>query len=1616
MEKPNKFHIFVTITCIYAVFLFYLSSLSTTPEPPAPGFLYEFARQLEAWGLQFLLYPLYYVYKYPDKFVHVLLYLGFGLLLNLTLKRAKSSRMSKYAAPLAILIGTIYAITDEFHQSFVPYRTASALDLYADFLGLLLAQLLLIFYSGIKRAVNYSTKSVTKSVSDVSAPTFDLMLVLIFLLLGILFVLVPPFNQTPLRIVFALPILLFLPGYALIAAMFPRNTELSAIERFTLSIGLSIAIFVFDGFAISVTVWRFRPTPIIISLSLITFTLVLITVFVRLRIPDDELFYFDLTSVSEFRDSIRKSDEKPSDIEKALIIALVGSIIIASGMLIYAKVTFEEEQFTVLYILGEGGKAENYTTELYLLEPSSIIVGVENYEHAPVDYTLELKLGGYSLMKQQIPTLAHSEKWEEVVSFTPRHAGKHLKLEILLYKSDPTGTYRSVHLWVDSLINYNDPTVLRGYVLTNPPTLMNLDMESESGWTFMENSGYFRGFFTKFYRLDENATLCGYVTDNATSLPIPDARVTVNNHYGYEKHNTTNETGYYELETIEDHFWMVATADKYKKSETDFAIVDGQALMVNITNDPIMAFNMTVIKLTEMNLSETIETLPAEELPEEASGFIAGYVVDNETDLPIANATLKVRSDYGIGEWNDVTDEDGYFAINVIAGPSRIEAKAAGYMTNSTRYDISTVSQVDVKMTPENSIVDGYIENTTGVPIPDASLRVSSKGYKNYTKTNEFGYYSLKTIAGHIKMDVSKEAYFSNSTELNVSYGETATVDLTIDEIPPPPPKATIYGFVSCNGTRLPAVRVEVSDHEGYDKAALTDNKGYFELETVPGHLWLDVLPSVYMGTTVEFDIRSGQRVFLDVEVDAFSESTYQINYPSGTPITKGQYGGIYQDVVSEEGLASLSFKVSDSQKSNRSEGCLYKQIMVNDMVVWEDDVAGNEGWQEVEIPLTLDNGTNRLTLRVYAKSDSKNIPVSVWWDDVKIEQFEMILKQTSTSFSVLDATGGVDSYPTELYLGEPAEVLVGIDNMEHEPVTYILQVKLGGELLKTETVRLEDGYILEQPISFTPTQIGPLLKLEFLLFKNTVTEEPYKEFILWVSSEIDYGNLDVLSEYVVTPLPEIENGDMESFGGWTPENATNFTVGLTDAAYVSPVHSYATSYQSTTAAALDSYAGLYQIITTENYPAVVVLSFKVRDSYTENKADNFVKLVRLDDRVIWTEDVAGDDRWQHVKVPVTLNAATTKLMLGLYTKAEGADFPVDVWWDDVEIEPITKAPEKATTSFYVLDANGTEKNYPTKLHLGEPAEVLVGIKNNEHAEMNYILQIKQDGKLLKTESRWIKRGFSVEQKISFLPDHVGENQKLGFLLYEEFVKGEPYKRFYLWVSTDVNFDDLESLLSYDISPLPKIKDGDMESLSAWTIKQTGGFRGGSNGAEYVSPSHSCGIVQYDDTDKGDYMELSQNVYAQDCGVVVMSFNVRDSYTTDVRDAYPGTLEGAKNISTQVLLNDEVIWDEDLSGKNEGYEGWVVEEYDWADDEWDIKKPLVKSGWKLVDIPVYLAEGNNELKLRVYANEDVKKLPKTVTVYLDDVAIKSLSQLVETGDTVRMKWYSGSADYYGEDE
>lgn len=72
--------------------------------------------------------------SFTDKIVH------FGLygLLGWLLARGFNASASKFPTALPIVIGMIFAVSDELHQAFVPGRDADIFDLAADFLGILI--------------------------------------------------------------------------------------------------------------------------------------------------------------------------------------------------------------------------------------------------------------------------------------------------------------------------------------------------------------------------------------------------------------------------------------------------------------------------------------------------------------------------------------------------------------------------------------------------------------------------------------------------------------------------------------------------------------------------------------------------------------------------------------------------------------------------------------------------------------------------------------------------------------------------------------------------------------------------------------------------------------------------------------------------------------------------------------------------------------------------------------------------------------------------------------------------------------------------------------------------------------------------------------------------------------------------------------------------------------------------------------------------------------------------------------------------------------------------------------------------------------------------------------
>ncbi|MDY6931665.1 MAG: VanZ family protein [Halobacteriota archaeon] len=153
-KRSNLFYLYLSLTCAYALMIFTLSSRSVVSQPfdiMDIEFVNELVHILEHNGIEFVLYPFFFVYLFFDKFAHMVLYAGLGALMYLTLSK---SRIKSNIPFIVVIIGTFYGITDEIHQYFVIGRTASVYDLVADIIGIIIALAFFHFYKQALAPIN----------------------------------------------------------------------------------------------------------------------------------------------------------------------------------------------------------------------------------------------------------------------------------------------------------------------------------------------------------------------------------------------------------------------------------------------------------------------------------------------------------------------------------------------------------------------------------------------------------------------------------------------------------------------------------------------------------------------------------------------------------------------------------------------------------------------------------------------------------------------------------------------------------------------------------------------------------------------------------------------------------------------------------------------------------------------------------------------------------------------------------------------------------------------------------------------------------------------------------------------------------------------------------------------------------------------------------------------------------------------------------------------------------------------------------------------------------------------------------------------------------------------
>lgn len=309
------------------------------------------------------------------------------------------------------------------------------------------------------------------------------------------------------RLAVALPLVIFLPGYALVSVLFPDGVSdehrsfddwktglqnpipdgrgIDSIERLVLSVVLSIALIPTVALASSITPWGVTVRPILAGVGLVTIALALVGIVARSRCSPDRRFVPSLpaASLASLGFSSRSRSAYDSTNAKVFNVALACSLLFLLASAGYAIANPPQgEGFTEFYVETEnvtGGTETMYESSYTSGETQDLTVFVDNQEHREVTYTTVVQLqrveyaGGDGagdgngtdsdaatvretdeLTRASI-TVPDGERESQTLEIAPTMAGDDLRLVVLLYEGEPPSepsaddAYRVIRLPVE---------------------------------------------------------------------------------------------------------------------------------------------------------------------------------------------------------------------------------------------------------------------------------------------------------------------------------------------------------------------------------------------------------------------------------------------------------------------------------------------------------------------------------------------------------------------------------------------------------------------------------------------------------------------------------------------------------------------------------------------------------------------------------------------------------------------------------------------------------------------------------------------------------------------------------------------------------------------------------------------------------------------------------------------------------------------------------------------------------------------------------------------------------------------------------------------------------------
>ena len=245
-----------------------------------------------------------------------------------------------------------------------------------------------------------------------------------------------------MRILPGMATVLFLPGYALLLAIWPGKKQLTVIERLVLSFGLSMAIVPLLLYPLNFTPWGIEPCSVILTVLGSIITMFLAACYRQRKMPPGERATLSI-SFPKFR-----WDKMPS-LDRIFVVSSILVAIFTLALLAGFYGTSKEGSVTEFYVLGPDGKTERYPETVIESEIMDLIVGIGNYEKETLVYSIYINIDGKNAMIVKPLQIGPGQNWEQrlqVPVLTRR--GKRL-VELSLMREGMMQAYRNLYFWVD---------------------------------------------------------------------------------------------------------------------------------------------------------------------------------------------------------------------------------------------------------------------------------------------------------------------------------------------------------------------------------------------------------------------------------------------------------------------------------------------------------------------------------------------------------------------------------------------------------------------------------------------------------------------------------------------------------------------------------------------------------------------------------------------------------------------------------------------------------------------------------------------------------------------------------------------------------------------------------------------------------------------------------------------------------------------------------------------------------------------------------------------------------------------------------------------------------------